>query len=76
MVKDNEGKIKIDFIGRFEQLRQDYEQLTKTLSLPSELMHVNKNPNQVDYRAHYDSELRLLVANFYEADIDYFKYVF
>ncbi len=75
-LKDQKGKINMDFIGRFEHLETDFKELATRLSLPSQLLELNVNPLKLDYRDHYDEELKSLVAKFYQEDIHYFKYTF
>jgi chondroitin 4-sulfotransferase 11 len=75
-LKDKNGKIDLDFIGRFEYLERDFNQLTSMLSLSPGLLQLNVNPLSLDYQNHYDERLKRLVAEFYKEDIDYFKYTF
>ena len=75
-VQNQDGIVDVDFIGRFEHLERDFRELTNILSLPAELPHTNQNPQNLNYRDHYDSELKEKVTRFYQEDVDYFKYTF
>ena len=73
---DKEGKIVTSFIGRFENLHQDFNTVLKNLSLPQhELPLINKVKDR-DYRLFYNNETRELVAQRFKKDIEYFGYSF
>ena len=40
---DDEGRLLVDFVGRFEQLGQDFETVRKQLKLTTALPHKNKH---------------------------------
>lgn len=89
---DQQGKLLVNFVGRFENLTADFAEVSKLitgqkLSLP----HKNKTPvagikskikslvtpnNQSNYQAYYDEESRELVARLYGKDIELFDYQF
>ena len=65
-----------NFIGRYENLEDDYKKLVEMLSTNAILECRNINPLRLNYKEHFDSELKKLVSVFYEEDIDTFKYVY
>jgi hypothetical protein len=70
------GKVGVDFLGRFENLRGDFEVITKEIGLPYvTLPHTNKSDHK-PYRELYDDESKKVIAKKYETDIDLFKYTF
>ena len=62
----------VDFVGRFEELEQDWNFLQKKFGLPV-LPHQNRT-NHVDYRQAYTPELAAIAAKRYERDIELFDY--
>ncbi len=75
VLTDAEGKILVDFVGRYESLAEDFAQVCDKLEIDVELPHVNKSSHR-DYRAYYNAETRQLVADHFSADIDRFQYTF
>jgi hypothetical protein len=72
----------IDFIGRFENIEEDWAFVSDMLKeKPPELtnFHVTKRPDykkKKHYTEYYDDEAREIVAERYEKDIEYFGYKF
>lgn len=68
---------KVDFIGYFENLEEDFCYVQKKLGLTSSLMHFNKTiDKKKDYREYYTEATREIVANVYRKDIQIFGYDF
>jgi chondroitin 4-sulfotransferase 11 len=66
----------MNFIGRFESLKKDYNTVCEKLSLKNrELSHKNKSDKK-PYQEYFDQETIDLVAESYRKDIDYFGYKF
>lgn len=66
----------IDFIGRFENAREDFKTICNKIGRPNAyLAHENKSKhrNYIDY---YDDETRETVAKQYAKDIECFGYTF
>lgn len=72
---DNNGKLCMDFIGRYENLKGDFEILCELLGPKYVLPHLNETKH-VDYQSYYDSETRDIVANWHRRDIELFGYKF
>jgi len=75
-LKDFSGEVPFDFIGKFENLNQDFEQLCSNIGCESiTLPHVYKGSGG-DFRKAYSTELVDLVADVYQEEIEYFDYRF
>lgn len=69
------GRLFPDFIGRYENLAEDFKTVCGELGVKAELKHLNKSGHD-DYRNYYDEKLKKEVGRLYEKDIDTFKYTF
>lgn len=75
-LRNSQGKMVINFIGRFENLREDYLSVCKELDIPcGKLRHVNKT-NHKHYTEYYDNETISIVEKKFQEDIDNFGYSF
>lgn len=72
-----EEEITVDFVGRFENLQQDFEQICQRLAIePKVLPHKNAINRNRHYTQFYDEESRILIEDLYHRDIEYFGYEF
>lgn len=72
-----EDKIAVDFIGRFENLQDDFKTVCDALDVPfKELGKKNFSKREDDYRLYYDDDLRNLVYETYSNEINYFNFKF
>jgi hypothetical protein len=71
-----DGRIDLDFIGRFERFADDLTAVAERLDLGmATVAHRNRSSHE-GYRAYYDSRGIDLVASLYAADIETFGYQF
>lgn len=75
-IKSFDRSIKLDYIGRFEKLAEDFQKICKYLSIPYiELPHESKGTGE-DYRQYYDKESIDIISDTYREEIRLFNYSF
>lgn len=75
--KNNDGKIAVDFIGKFENLEQDFDFVARKIGVDVQLPHKNKNTkNRKHYHEYYNDETKNIIAKKFDVDIEYFGYKF
>ena len=74
-VTDDSGKIIVDFIGRYENLSEDFQTICDKLNLDASLPHANKSQRKT-YQQYYNSHTKKLLEKCYREDIDFFNYTF
>lgn len=75
-LKNFKGKIKLDYIGKFEQINEVFENISKFLSLNNISFTHEKKTEPVDYKSVYDDKSIDLVTNYYKDDLNFFDYNF
>ena len=70
-----DGRLALDYCGRFEHLEEQFELVSEKLGLDFSLRHLNSSPRG-EYRDYYTPATRRLVGDFYERDIATFAYNF
>lgn len=75
-VFDSKGKLAVDFIGRYENLVEDFQQVSKLTGLKyCKLPFLNKSGHK-HYTGYYDKLTKELVERTYKDDIEIFNYHF
>jgi hypothetical protein len=70
-----DGDLAVDFIGRYENLQDDFNKVCNILNVPyTELPKTNSSKKSDEYRAVYTDYTRQLVADAYSSEIEYFGY--
>ena len=74
---DLEGRCCVDFIGRYERLEEDYEEIFKRIGVSAPgLAHERMSSGRKDYRAYYSDEMAEWVATRHRADLEHLAYTF
>jgi len=75
-LKNFEGEIDLDYVGKFENLAGDFRKICESLGAGEiQLPHKLKSDNP-DYRDYYDEDLINLIAGIYSEEIELFGYTF
>lgn len=73
---DQKCKLLVDYIGKFENLEQDFRSICNIIGIPDiELPHIGKSKHD-NYRKYYNDYTRDLIAKHFEEDIKLFSYTF
>lgn len=75
MVTDEEGKVIVDFIGRYETLSQDFHHVCQVVKIEASLPHINRTSHR-DYRSYYNEKTHQMVNEYFKEDIELFGYRF
>lgn len=76
-VNDESGLSIVDFIGRFETLKEDAQRIFSRLGIQNMVLpHAQRSLRDRDYRSYYTPETRDRVAQIYRRDIALFNYEF
>lgn len=69
-----DGKMQMDFVAKFENLKKDWPKIQKRMKCKLKLPHINKSKKSYDYRDFYNDKTKKIVENRFEKDIEYFGY--
>lgn len=77
-ITNSSGRIAIDFVGRYENLEDDFAKVAREIGLPPQttLHLLQANPTRIDLMDYYTTETRALVEKRYAQDIELFDYRF
>ncbi len=69
------GEVIVDFVGRFENLQQDFDTICKHIGRDVALPHKKRTKHE-HYSQYYDDVSEKTIREYFQADIDYFGYEF
>lgn len=75
-LKSFDGTLNLDFIGRFENLEEDFKTVCNSLGLNEIILPHRIKGVSEDYRDNYDKETKDLVSTIYSEEISFFGYEF
>ncbi|GAG91093.1 unnamed protein product [marine sediment metagenome] len=70
---DKHGRIIVDFVGRYEDLQEDWEKVCDFVGMYEDLEQHNMG-KQLHYKEYYTDESREKVSELYREDIELFDY--
>ena len=72
---DHSGKIhpRIDFMGRLENINNDWKEICKGLNIDIPLIH-DKQSKHTHYRDYYTPKIKGIIDNYYDVDIRLLNY--
>ncbi len=74
-ITDKDGKIMVDFIGKFENIEEDFSKICKIIGKKRGLPHLKKTKHK-SYREYYNEETKEVIRNHFKRDIEMFGYKF
>jgi len=76
MMCDRHGKVLMDFIGKLENLQNDWNTVCDRIGIPHQELQRKNASERSHYQDYYDAESRLLVARHWAREIELFGYRF
>ena len=74
---NEDGKLLVDFLGRFETLEEDFQKVAEIIKLSdTSLPHSMKSKKRKPYADYYDAKSIDLISEIYARDIELFNYRF
>jgi hypothetical protein len=75
-ISNQDGKLLVDFVGRFERLQQDFNTVCSRLKLKRTKLPWLNQTRHKPYHEYYNKERINMVADIYAKDIEYFDFHF
>ena len=73
---DFNNEVRLDFIGRYEDLQASIDRIFADLALPAVSLIQRNASSHAHYQQYYDEELKEAVADHYREDLMQFNYEF
>ncbi len=74
-IYSEDGEKLVDFIGRYENLNEDFKTICSRINIPANLRHLNKSRTK-PYQDYYSQDIKERVAQAFKPDINLFQYDF
>lgn len=75
-ILDSNNKKIVNFIGRYENLQQDFNTICDRILIPKKNLNILNKTNHLYYKDYYTEKTKKIVESMYLKDINYFKYKF
>lgn len=75
-IRDKDGNILVDFVARFENIEEDWDKIQSQLKMKKTKLPVVHKVKHKKYSEYYNDDLREMVAEAYQIDINHFNYEF
>ncbi|WP_175631948.1 sulfotransferase family 2 domain-containing protein [Virgibacillus siamensis] len=73
---NDQGEIQVDYLGRYETLTNDFENLKMVFQIPNIRLDKHNTSKHKDYWDYYNYEMMKIVEEVYKDDVEIFKYRF
>ena len=70
------GELLVDYIGRFERLTADAQEVFARLGVRCESLPHRRRSQRAPYPEYYDQHTKQVISRLYAPDIEIFKYTF
>lgn len=75
IITDEQGRLMVDFVGKYENLQEDFHHVCRVIGIKAHLPHLNQSSHR-DYKSYYNKDTQRIIAKIFQADIDLFGYLF
>lgn len=75
-ISDSRDNVLVDFVGRFENLQQDFDVVCERIGRPVVVLPHSNPTKHEDYRHYYKDKDVDVIAHWYKKDIEHFGYTF
>lgn len=65
-----------DFIGRFENLQEDFDKICDRLNIPKQKLPHHNKTNHKHYSSYYNKKIKMMADQYYEEDLQKLGYHF
>lgn len=76
MLCDRQGKLLMDFVGKLENLQDDWQTVCDRIGIPCQALPHKKVIKRENFRRYYNDETRQLVARHWARETELFEYSF
>lgn len=73
-ISDNDDNVIVDFVGRFENLDDDFAKVCERIGRPGLRLPHRNATKRGDYRRYYQDRDIEIIAHWYKKDLDHFDY--
>jgi len=73
-VCDEKKNLIVNFIGKYENLEEDFNLIQKRLGLSIKLPYENKTPTRKDFKIYFNDKTKKIIEDIYKDDFELFDY--